>query len=132
MGIDKSSADILLRTTQILRSGSESDLKRLRQYLAKFKIEKSDSSKVDENLFHDPSLLLKTLKNSKSSNEAMEVLTAQSPSKGFLVHLSKEIGLPVVKSDRLELLKLKIIHELVEARLNSEAIRNPNYKQKPK
>lgn len=132
MGIDKTSADILSRTTQILRSGSELDLKRLRQYLAKFKIEKPDSSKVDENYLQDPSRLIRTLKNSKSSNEAMEVLNIQNPSKGFLVLLSKEIGLPVVKSDRLEHLKFKIVHELVEARLNSEAIRNPNSKRSPK
>lgn len=132
MGIDKTSADILSRTTQILRSGSELDLKRLRQYLGKFKIEKPGSSKVDENHFQDPTHLIQELKNSKSSSEAMEVLSTQSPSKGFLVQLSKKIALPVAKSDTLEHLKSKIVHELVEARLNSEAIRNPNSKQSPK
>lgn len=129
MGIDKTSADILSLTTQILRSGSELDLKRLRQYLAKFKIEKPDSPKVDENHFRDIPLLIKALKNSKSSNEAMEVLNTENPTKGVLVQLSKEIDLPVAKSDRLEHLKFKIVHELVETRLNSEAIRNPNSKQ---
>ncbi|GAA6176247.1 hypothetical protein [Sulfitobacter pacificus] len=132
MGIDKISADILSRTTQILRSGSESDIKRLRQYLAKFKIEKPEGSKGDEGRFQDFPQLLQALRNSSSSNEAMELLNAQNPSKGYLVQLSKEIGLPVAKSDRLEHLKSKIIHELVEARLNSEAIRNPNSKQNPK
>ena len=132
MGIDKTSADILSRTTQILRSGSEADIKRLWQYLAKFKIEKPESSKGDDDQFQGLPHLLQTLRDSNSSDEAMELLNAQNPSKGYLVQLSKEIGLPVAKSDRLEHLKSKIIHELVEARLNSEAIRNPNSKQNPK
>ncbi len=129
MGIDKTPADILLRTTQILRSGSELDLKRLRQYLAKFKIEKPGNTKVDENHFQVPIRLIQALENSKSSYEALEILSTQSPSKRLLVQLSKEIGLPVAKSDRLEHLKNKIVHELVEARLNSEAIRNPSSKK---
>jgi hypothetical protein len=132
MGIDKTSTDVLSRTTQILRSGSDADIKRLRQYLTKFKIEKIDSVEIDEGNFEKISHLLKMLKNSKSSHEATEVLNAQTPSKNFLLLLSREIGLPMVKSDRLEHLKLKIVHEIVETRLNSEAIRNPNSTRKPK
>lgn len=129
MGIDKTTSDILLRTTQILRSGSENDLKRLRQYLAKFKLSKPDNSNIDENNVKDLSIIIKELKSSNSSTDAMNVLNAQNPSKDYLVQLCKVIGLPVVKSDRLEHLKSKIVHELVEARLNSEAIRNPNSKK---
>ncbi|MEP2942692.1 MAG: hypothetical protein ABJO72_02730 [Hyphomicrobiales bacterium] len=132
MGIDKNSADILSRTTQILKSGSDADIKRLRQYLMKFQTEKPGISEIDVKRLERISNLVQILKKSQSSREAMEALNAERPSKDWLVHLSKEIGLPVVKSDKLEHLKLKIVHEIVETRLNSEAIRNPNSKQKPK
>lgn len=132
MGIDKTSADILARTTQLLRSGSEADLKRLRKYLTNFKVTKADSATVDSDKFEDLALLVEELRSAKSSSEAMELLNARNLTKDYLVKLSKEIGLPVTTSDRLEHLKTKIIHELVESRLNSEAIQNPNSMHRPK
>ncbi|MBM1690702.1 hypothetical protein [Sulfitobacter geojensis] len=132
MGIDKISADILTRTTQILRSGSDEDLQRLRKYLAGFKISKTGSSEIGKKPFRDLTYLIKELRDAKSSSEAMDLLNARNLNKDHLIELSKEIGLPVVKSDRLEHLKAKIIHELVETRLNSEAIQNPNSIHRPK
>lgn len=132
MGIDKISADILTRTTQILRSGSDEDLHRLRKYLAGFKISKTDSSEIGKKPFRDFTSLVKELRDAKSSSEAMDLLNARNLNKDHLIELSKEISLPVVKSDRLEHLKAKIIHELVETRLNSEAIQNPNSIHRPK
>lgn len=126
MGIDKISADILTRTTQLLRSGSEDDLKRLRKYLTNFKVLKDETSATDKEACQDFAPIVDELKHAKSSNEAMELLDRYGLTKDYLVKLSKEIGLPVVKSDRFEHLKLRIIHELVESRLNSDAIQNPN------
>lgn len=132
MGIDKTSADILARTTQILRSGSDEDLQRLRKYLVGFRISKPEGSEVSKRPSRDFTSLVKELRDSKSSSEAMDLLNSRDMNKDRLVELSKEIGLPVVTSDRLEHLKAKIIHELVETRLNSEAIQNPNLIHRPK
>lgn len=126
MGIDKASADILSKTTQILRSGSEADINRLRQYLSKFKLQRPENSEQNLHQLAQSRELLQNLKGLTSSKEAFEYLSSQNPSKTSLVLMSKEIGLPTVKSDKLEHLLRKIIHEVVEARLNSEAIRNPD------
>lgn len=132
MSIDKTSADILARTTQILRTGSDEDLQRLRKYLVGFRLSKSDGSEISKKPARDFTSLIEDLRDAKSSSEAMDFLNSRDLNKDHLVELSKEVGLPVVKSDRLEHLKAKIIHELVEARLNSEAIQNPNSTHRPK
>ncbi|SEK94093.1 hypothetical protein [Pacificibacter marinus] len=129
MGIDKVSADILNRTTQILRSGTESDIKRLGQYLTKFKLQKVEPVEDHARNIEEIIQLVEVLKQLKSSEKALELLNASTPNKDFLIRVSREIGLPVVKSDRVEQLKSKIVHEMVESRLNSEAIRNPHSTQ---
>lgn len=126
MGIDKVSADILSRTTQILRSGSEADIKKLGQYLARFQFQKTENSETDLHKVEEVRQVIRDLRELSSSSAAMSLLEQKHLSRALLLLASKEIGLPISKTDKVDQLKRKIVHEIVESRLNSAAIRNPN------
>jgi hypothetical protein len=132
MGIDKVAADVLSRTTYILRSGSDADINRLRQYLMKFKLEELERAPSIVRYAEEVNRILHDLSQIDSTEEANKMLEDFEPTKELLTRVLREIGVPVAKSDKLEHLKLKIVHETVETRLNSEAIRNPYSKRELK
>lgn len=123
MAIDKTDAEILNRVTQILRSGSGEDIKRLRQYLVKFKLREDSASSDKRGDLSRWLLLGKRLRKAKSDSDAMRMILAEAPTRDQLVFIARDIGVPVQKSDRIEQIREKIVHETVSSRLNSEAIR---------
>jgi len=114
-----------------LQKLSEEDYKNIASGKAKLEINiinkggrKKDEPKEESDLNH----ILQQLNSFKSREEGAQYLDSNCKTKKELTSLAKLIDIPVQKSDKVQLLKEKIIESTIGFRIRSAAIQNLSQK----
>jgi len=86
-------------------------------------VRKRTKDEVEQTLYQDFNVLVEKLTSFNSREEASDFLFRTFETKRPLEQLARSLDIPIIKQDKVEILREKIIEATVGARIRSEAIK---------